>query len=144
VLQKMINFRLSSLCLFALAFSLASCTKTSREYESPDGAYSATLEITDPGAFATTRARVILHDKAGRIGRDSIEIFEGRGGWPIGLHWQDSRNLVIEFCGASSYKIINAINEDRASNQPATPMRFRAFIAKDDTQSIRGKIYCDY
>jgi hypothetical protein len=124
---------------------LVSCTpakQTEAVTKSPDGRYSASLEITDRGASSKPTAKIVLHDDKNRIGEKNIALFEGRGGWPVKIHWVDSSTMVIEFCDGDNFEVRSGIFENKITEVTGRRSRFTTHVVTTNKDAYGGMHFC--
>lgn len=130
-------------CALFLLVLLASCStakKTETITKSPDGRFSASVEITDRGAMSKPAVRIVLHDDSDRIGEKDIELFQGKGGWPVKVHWVEPSAMVIEFCDGDNYEVRSGIFENKIIEATGTRSRFTAHVVTS-SQDAYGSLY---
>jgi len=131
----------------ALSLGMASCSiseTTTSQITSPDGQYVATLTVRDCGSFCAPSAKVVLHDPHNRIGKGDIEVFKGRGGWPIELHWTRPRTMVVTFCEGSDIKVRSDILESRLADEHMPWDDITVIVVNAEEVIVDGKAYCQF
>ncbi|HMS19266.1 hypothetical protein [uncultured Sphingorhabdus sp.] len=106
----MIAARLLAIILLCVSsLSLAACrSHSSSDFKSPDGTKTMRLEIADPGAAGTARARVYLVQDAGNESEEEHLVFFGDG-WPFDVRWIDENEAIISACDARKYEHIRIV-----------------------------------
>ncbi len=124
---------------------LASCSpakQTETVTKSPDGRYSASVQITDRGAVSKPTAKIVLHDEKNRIGEKDIVLFEGRGAWPVQVHWAEPSTMVIEFCDGDDFEVRSGIFENKIVEMTGKRSRFTTHVVTTKKEAYAGMQFC--
>jgi hypothetical protein len=143
--QEMISAVSKFIYGILLSVLLASCStakRTETSTKSPDGRFSASVEITDQGAISKPSVRIVLHDDSDRIGEKDIELFQGKGGWPVKVHWVEPSTMVIEFCDGDNYEVRSGIFENKIIEATGKRSRFTTHVVTSSKDAYGILHFC--
>jgi len=93
----------------ALLFLSACGTPETNTVLSPNQQLELKTELFDPGAMANPRYKVYVRQVNGP-NSDPINVFDGKGGWPVSARWDGNGIVLIKSCGGSQYSARSEIS----------------------------------